>query len=294
MFSNAETAQLLCHRDKCLQKALHLVASASGSIKYSDFCDSKVHMHHHWSMKLFQDPQDITFAISTDGAQLNMKKHSDTWLLIIVFLNLAPEICYKSNNMFYPLAIPGPNPPGHVESFLWLVFEEMARASEGIWMWDAVDSSYFVNHACICMALGDMLGSAKLNGMAGHSANYGDRFSMVKGARSSTKKGAKAQYYPISTSVASKYNPEHPQYNLYELPLCQENDYWKTIVKLQNATSNARREALTKDIGISCMPLCAASLAFIHPSFFPLDQFHLFYENLRLSSIRFSLLYFGM
>ena len=31
------------------------------------------------------------------------------------------------------------------------------------------------------MALGDMLGSAKLNGMAGHSAICGDRFSLVKG-----------------------------------------------------------------------------------------------------------------
>ena len=29
MFANAETSQLLCHRDKCLQKALHLVANAS-------------------------------------------------------------------------------------------------------------------------------------------------------------------------------------------------------------------------------------------------------------------------
>ena len=27
------------------------------------------------------------------------------------------------------------------------------------------------------------------------------------------------------------------------------------------------------------MPLCAASLAFLHPTFFPLDPFHLFYEN---------------
>ncbi|KAF8809877.1 hypothetical protein BYT27DRAFT_7046328, partial [Phlegmacium glaucopus] len=55
----------------------------------------------------------------------------------------------------------------------------MAKASEGIWMYDAVDSSYFLNHAAITMALGDMLGSAKINGMAGHMAIFGDRFSMV-------------------------------------------------------------------------------------------------------------------
>src|SRR6202453_3978076 len=208
-----------------------------------------------------------------------MKKKSDTWILLFILLNLPPEMQYKSNSVFYPMAIPGPNPPGNVESFFWLLFEEMMRASEGIWMWDAVDSSYFVNHACICMAPGDMLGSAKLNGMAGHSAIYGDRFSMVRGARSSLKKGAKAQYYPISPPECSIYNPQCPQYVFHNLPMCEESMYWETIAKLEAATSQASKAALTKDTSISHLPLCAASPAFIHPSFFPLDPFHLFYEN---------------
>ncbi|EGO05111.1 hypothetical protein SERLA73DRAFT_44201 [Serpula lacrymans var. lacrymans S7.3] len=59
-------------------------------------------------------------------------------------------------------------------------------------MWDAIDFSYFINCMYMTMILGDMLGSAKLNGMAGHTANYGDRFVLVKGARSSLEKGAKA------------------------------------------------------------------------------------------------------
>ena len=164
-FANSDTSKLLRHRDKCLQKALHLLAAASGAVKYSDFGDSKVHMHHHQSLGLFKNSQDIALGMSTDGAQLTLKKQSDTWLFIFMFLNLPPDFRYKSNNVFYPFSIPGPNPPGIVESFLWPVFEEMAMASEGIWMWDAVDSSYFVNHAYICMVLGDMLGSAKLNGI---------------------------------------------------------------------------------------------------------------------------------
>jgi hypothetical protein len=31
--------------------------------------------------------------------------------------------------------------------------------------------------------------------------------------------------------------------------------------------------------GVSRLTMCAASPAFLHPSFFPLDPFHLFYEN---------------
>ena len=34
-----------------------------------------------------------------------------------------------------------------------------------------------------------------------------------------------------------------------------------------------------KETGVSGLPTCAASLAFSHPFFFPLDPFHLFYEN---------------
>ena len=278
MFANVETSKLLRYRDKCLQKALHLVATAAQS-QYSDFCDSKVHMHQYKSMGLFQDHRDIAFAISTDGAQLTMKKHSDTWILIFILLNFPPELRYKSNNVFYPFAIPGPNAPGNVESFFWLLFEEMMMAGEGIWMWDAVDSSYFVNHACLCMVLGDMLGSAKLNGMAGHSAIHGDRFSMIQGARASLKRGSKFQYYPISPPASSTYNPERPQYALHNLPMRQESFYWATIKKIEAATSKAGKAALTKDTGISRMPLCAVSPAFLHPSFFPLDPFHLFYEN---------------
>ncbi|KAF8814891.1 hypothetical protein BYT27DRAFT_7032812, partial [Phlegmacium glaucopus] len=55
----------------------------------------------------------------------------------------------------------------------------MAQASEGIWVWDAIESSYFVHRAHLCMVNGDMLGSAKCSGMAGHSALFGDHFTMV-------------------------------------------------------------------------------------------------------------------
>ena len=36
---------------------------------------------------------------------------------------------------------------------------------------------------------------------------------------------------------------------------------------------------LVKKTGVSGLAICAASPAFSHPYFFPLDPFHLFYEN---------------
>jgi hypothetical protein len=152
----------------------------------------------HEARGLFKDPRDIAFAISTDGAQLTLKKQSNTWIVVIILFNLPGDIWYKGYSTIIPMAIPGPNSSGDIESFFYTLFQDMTKASEGIWIWDAVDSAYFVMHAHLSMVNGDMLGSAKCSGMAGHSAVFGDRFSLVQGARSKVTKRAKAQYYPMS------------------------------------------------------------------------------------------------
>ena len=279
MYANAETASLLRNRDSCLQAALHIVGTAA-TRKYSDFGDSQVHVMQRRDFHLFQDPRDVAFALSTDGAQLTMKKQSNTWIMILIILNLPGSIRYQTNNVIINFATPGPYSPGDIESFIWALFKEMARASEGIWMWDAIDSAYFVQRSCASMALGDMLGSAKLNGMAGHTAIFGDRFSMVQGAKSSLIKGAKSQYYPMNPPDNERYNPSRPvKYDLSKIPMRSQTSYWATIDKLAAAKTKKEKSEITKATGVSRLPLCAASVAFTHPTFFPLDPFHLFYEN---------------
>ena len=279
MFANAETAGLLRHRDSCLQTALHIVGTTA-TRKYTDFGDSQLHVMQYKDFHLFRDPRDNGFALSTDGAQLTMKKQSNTWIMILIILNLPASIRYQTNNVIINFATPGPNSPGDIESFIWPLFQEMTMASEGIWMWDAVDSSYFVHRSCISMALGDMLGSAKLNGMAGHTAIFGDRFSLVQGAKSSLIKGAKSQYYPMNAPENDRYNPSRPsKYDLSKIPRRSQALYWTTIEQLGAAKTKKDRSDITKATGVSRLPLCAASVAFTHPTFFPLDPFHLFYEN---------------
>lgn len=176
-------------------------------------------------MHLFQDSQDIALALSTDGAQSTMKKQSNTWLLILIVLNLPPDIQYITENVIINLATLGSNSPGDIELFLQPLFEEMAQASKGFWIWDAVDSSYFIHHAYITMALGDMLSSAKPNGMAGHSAIFGDYFSFVQEAKASVNRGAKALYYSMNPEN-EKYNSScSANYNFNNLPMCSEEHY---------------------------------------------------------------------
>ncbi|KIL54871.1 hypothetical protein M378DRAFT_91772 [Amanita muscaria Koide BX008] len=117
--------------------------------------------------------------------------------------------------------------------------------------------------------------------MAGHSAVHGDRFSLVEGARSSLKKGSKYQYYPVSPPQNDRYNPSRlSSYDLNHLPIRTEDAYWDIIGKLSNSSSKAKYNSIVRETGISRMPLASASPAFVHPSFFPLDPFHLFFENI--------------
>jgi len=277
-YANAETSVQMRHRDNCLKQTLAVLAEGAG-VKRSEFANSRNHVRHYEKMGLFRDKRDTALSISSDGAQLTMKKQSNMWLLVMVLLNLSPELCYKANNVIIPLVIPGPSAPGDVESFIYPLFEEMARASVGMWTWDAVDSSYFVLRAYICGIKGDMLGSAKLSGMAGHSALHGDRFSLVQGAYPSKEKGAKAQYYPISPPDKEKFNPHRDVVNLDFIPMRRQSHYWETIERLQYAATKRASQNIVKETGISRLTICAASPAFRHPSFFPLDPFHLFYEN---------------
>jgi hypothetical protein len=231
-YANAETLHQMCHRDNCLKQTLDILAEGAG-VKKSEFANSGNHIRHYNKLGLFKDKRDTALSISSDGARLTMKKQSNMWLLVMVLLNLPPEMCYKANNVIIPLVIPGPSAPGDIESFIYPLFEEMARASVGMWTWDAVDSSYFVLRAYLCGVKGDMLGSAKLSGMAGHSALHGDRFSLVKGARPAKEKGTKAQYYPISPPQKERFNPHCDIVDLDFLPMRSQSHYWETIERLQ-------------------------------------------------------------
>jgi hypothetical protein len=116
-----------------------------------------------------------------------MKKQSDVWVLVVTILNLPPDMRSKAANIIIPLVIPGPSSPGNVESFVYVLYEELAKLSVGVWTKDALSGNFFLLKVYLCGVLGDMLGSAKLSKMAGHMALHGCRFSMVQGARPSKK-----------------------------------------------------------------------------------------------------------
>jgi hypothetical protein len=184
-YANREMAEAMRYRHQNLQKALKKLKPDSPPTEYSDFSDSINHINHS---HLFQNETDTAISISGDGAQLTMKKQSDVWVLIVTILNLPPDMRIKATNIIIPLVIPGPRSPGNVESFVYVLYEELAKLSVGIWTKDAL-GQFFLLKVYLCGVLGDMLGSAKLSKMAGHMAVHGCRFCTVQGARPTVKKG---------------------------------------------------------------------------------------------------------
>jgi hypothetical protein len=43
-----------------------------------------------------------------------------------------------------PLVIPGPLSPGNVESFVYVLYEELAKLSVGVWTKDALTGNFFL------------------------------------------------------------------------------------------------------------------------------------------------------
>jgi hypothetical protein len=299
-YMNKEMAEAMRYRHRHLQGALQGLKPDSSPTKYSDFPDSINHLNQFHHSHLFQQETDTAITISGDGVQLTMKKKSDVWVLVVTILNLPPDMRSKAANIIMPLVIPGPSSPGNVESFVYVLYEELAKLSVGVWTKDALSGNYFLLRVYLCGVLGDMLGSAKLSRMAGHMAAYGCRFSTVRGARPSKDKGmisyhsimqfillccfigAKPQYYPLSPPLKNgvDINEDRPHFDPFNLPIRTIEDYWKTIERLEAVKGTKKHYSdAVKDTGVSGLPICAASPAFSHPFFFPLDPFHLFYEN---------------
>ena len=155
-YMNYEMAKNMRYRHEQLQMALQRLESDSAPNQYSDFPDSIAHLQHVHELNLFKNETDTAITISGDGAQLTMKKQSNVWVLIATTLNLPPHLRYKAANVITPLVIPGPNPPGNVDSFVYVLYEELAKLSIGLWTWDALSNQYFrlkVFLLEICLAL---------------------------------------------------------------------------------------------------------------------------------------------
>ena len=122
----------MLYRHEHLQKALKELKPNSSPTIYFDFSNTINHINHYQDLQIFQNETDTAITISGDDAQLTMKKRSDVWVLIITILNHPPDMQSRANNIIIPLVIPGPSSPGNVKSFIYPLYEELAKLSVGV------------------------------------------------------------------------------------------------------------------------------------------------------------------
>ncbi|KAF8584212.1 hypothetical protein K439DRAFT_1646982 [Ramaria rubella] len=79
------------------------------------------------------------FMGSMDGAQLYHDKKSDCWILIWILMDIGDELRYKKAHVLPAVVIPGPNNPGHTDSFFFI--SSLQRETEGLPIWNALNGT---------------------------------------------------------------------------------------------------------------------------------------------------------
>ncbi|KAJ8689416.1 hypothetical protein PTI98_012319 [Pleurotus ostreatus] len=279
MFANYEKSDLLRYRDRLVKAAIELLCKGK-DVKYSDYANSKTHMDHIMKQGLFKDECDMLYIMSVDGAMLTLKKQSDSWFLILIILNLPPEIRYRAENVITVFSTPGPEPPGDLSTFMYPVVQELLQIENGIWIWDAFRSAYIIHRASAAGHSADQPGQNKNNGHLGINSLHGNFFNLKLIGMRSSAKGCKRIYWCVTVPEgAKKLNPGRPDYDLDNLPEFTDKDYWNAIEELEQAEDEKTRKHIVNKYGIVRLPLLGAFKTYSWPQFFFSDPFHLLYEN---------------
>ncbi|KDQ30016.1 hypothetical protein PLEOSDRAFT_1037397, partial [Pleurotus ostreatus PC15] len=125
MFRNAETSSQLRYRDSIMKKTLHLLNEGQ-KIVYRDYGTGIVQRELLERGGTFTEsafgsgssPRELALAITTDGIQLTLKKGSDTWVLMLIVMDIPDIVRYLVKHVLTVLVTPGPKPPGNLETFL--------------------------------------------------------------------------------------------------------------------------------------------------------------------------------
>ena len=217
----------------------------------------------------FDDPRDIALGLSTDGFAPFNKRKSTTWPIILFNYNLPPEIRFHVNQILPLGVIPGPKKPQDFDSFLWPSLQELLCLAHGIRSFDALKGSLFTLRTHLIVVFGDIPAISMVMRMKGHNGVSPCRMCEVQGLRAPDQPGT-THYVPLDRSshpvVQRDRSGEHvKKYNPYDLPLRTHDRLLSQAAEVDDATTNATADRLSKQYGIKGTPL----LSYIHSLFFP-------------------------
>jgi hypothetical protein len=195
---------------------------------------------------------DTVVMLSMDGAQLNESKQSDCWIYIWIILDLGPDKRYKMRNILPGGVIPGPEPPGDLDSFL---FPGLAHVSalqrESLPIWDAYDRKQARSRLFLFLDLADSIAMGQLTGSVGHHGRCGCRLLCGFAGRN---KERGSHYYPAllrPIGFEDHRTSSHAGVDVASLPAPDPAIYRRDLISVINSDSEAedRRRRVATGIG---------------------------------------------
>ncbi|KAJ3001434.1 hypothetical protein NUW54_g6423 [Trametes sanguinea] len=221
----------------------------------------------------FSDHRDIALALSTDGFAPFRKRQTTSWPLLLIVLNLPPELRTLVDYVLCLGEIRGPNKPKDWDSFFWPALMELIALAHGVEAFDGLSQSLFLFHAYLVLVFGDMPAMAMVMRMLGHTAKCPCRMCSIVGIRNPDKRKVTTHYVPLQPPGSA------PSYDPQNLPLRNHRSFLETAETIQNAPNKAMRDRLRTESGIKGLPVLSVLGSISFPNSFPLDFMHLVFEN---------------
>lgn len=194
---------------------------------------------------------DSVLMLSIDGAQLYEKKQSDVWIYIWILVDLAPDKRYKIRNILPGGVIPGPQPPGEVDSFLFPgVAHVSALQKEGLPIWDALNREHQLSMIFILLVLADSIGMGDVSGSVGHHGHKGCRLLCGFIGRNKIRG---PHYYPAllrPDGFERHRTSRHPDVDVNELPIPDPVKYNRDLIEVITSPNQTQYEKRRFDTGI--------------------------------------------
>ncbi|CEL61297.1 hypothetical protein RSOLAG1IB_12422 [Rhizoctonia solani AG-1 IB] len=127
MFRNPLTYEKLLYRSRHLKDS-KTIKDVFDGLLYEYLCKTCVSVDgKRFPFKHFEDFRELALMLMLDGMAPFKKRKHLCWPIIIINLNLAPNICMHQDNIICIGAIPGPHSPKDINSFLQPLVDKLAQ-----------------------------------------------------------------------------------------------------------------------------------------------------------------------
>lgn len=282
LYATQDSSRACRSRDAAMQATLSLLDEKKH--RYRDFSSGSVMPFLYDHRGVYRDPCSIAYTVSSDGASLSLVKKSGFTIVILDILNILPEEGRSRPGSNMPLMIiPGPLPVLDYDSFFRLIYSKLREFETGCWIWDALDSAYFVLQAFKHGEKADIIESTKRANMTGHQAHCGCTVCEMPGVQLPSKQGP--HYMPCTTPFRVEDNMHRPlipgraDFHPYDLPERTEQSYTDALLRHLNAKSKEEHNRIQWQTGIKGPSLSSQSAAFFFPTHWLVDGAHLLFED---------------